>query len=111
MKLIIRWLISAGSLLFVANVLTGFQIDSFYSALIAALVLGILNAVVRPVLILLTLPINILTLGLFTFIINAGLIFFVGTFVKGFAVDFNSAIVASILLWLIGWLVSLFLRD
>lgn len=95
----------------VANVLSGFLVESFYIAMIAALILGILNAVVRPILVLLTLPINIFTLGLFSFVINAGIIFFVGTFVEGFSIDFTSALIASVLLWLIGIVSNLFLKD
>ncbi|MCA9392303.1 phage holin family protein [candidate division WWE3 bacterium] len=111
MKLILRWIINALSLMVVANVLSGFLVESFYIAMIAALILGILNAVVRPILVLLTLPINIFTLGLFSFVINAGIIFFVGTFVAGFSIDFTSALIASVLLWLIGIVSNLFLKD
>lgn len=86
--------------------------QNFYAALIAALVLGLLNAIVRPVLILLTLPINILTLGLFTFVINAGLIWFMSTFVKGVVVDgFLPALLVAIILWAVGTLTSWFLHT
>ena len=84
----------------------------FYNALWVALLLGLLNAIVRPVLIFLTLPINILTLGLFTFIINATLLIFVSSIVKGFSIDsFGSAVAASILLWLIGWATNSFTKK
>ncbi len=100
MKLILRWLINAVALLVVTQIVPGFAVASFYYALIAALILGLVNAVIRPVLIVLTLPLNILTLGLFTFVINAGLIWFVSTFVKGFEVaGFLPALLAAIILW------------
>ncbi|NTV31498.1 phage holin family protein [candidate division WWE3 bacterium] len=111
MKMLSKWLISALSLMIVSVLLPGFRVESFYTALIVAFLLGILNAVVRPILVLLTLPINILTLGLFTFVINAGLIVFVSTFVKGFSVDFSTALIASILLWIISLLANLLIRD
>lgn len=97
MKLITRILISALALLIVAYYLPGFTIDSLYTALIVALILGFLNVLVRPILIILTLPITIITLGLFIFFINAGLILFVASFVDGFVVsNFFVALVASI---------------
>jgi putative membrane protein len=100
MKLILRWLINAIALLVVTQLVPGFSVASFYYALIAALVLGLVNAVIRPILIVLTLPLNILTLGLFTFVINAALIWFVSTFVKGFEVaGFLPALLAAIILW------------
>lgn len=111
MRLLLRWVINALSLMIVANLLSGFSVESFYAALIAAVILGVLNAVVRPLLVLLTLPINVMTLGLFTFVINAGLIFFVGTFVKGFSINFSSALIASILLWAIGLVTNMFVKD
>ena len=73
---------------------------------------GIFNAVLRPILIILTLPVTILTLGLFTFIINAGVFLFASTIVKGFTVDgFGAAIAGSLLLWLINWFFTGLLRD
>lgn len=81
---ILRWLVNALVLMLLANILKGVEIESFYSALITALALGIVNALIRPLVILLTLPVNILTLGLFTLVINAFLFWFVSTFIKGF---------------------------
>jgi len=111
MKLLLKWAISALSLMVVANVLPGFVVESFYAAFVASLVLGILNAIVRPLLILLTLPITILSLGLFTLVINGGIIYLVGTFIKGFDITFSAAIIASILLWLINWFVNSVIKD
>src|SRR5688572_33011057 len=71
MKLIAKWLLSAAALLFVAYVYTGVEVKSFTTALIAAFVIGLFNMVVRPVLVVLTLPVTLLTLGLFLFVINA----------------------------------------
>jgi putative membrane protein len=71
MKLIVRWLLLAGALLLVAYLYPGVTIASFTAALIAALVLGLLNTIVRPLLVLLTLPVTLITLGLFLFVINA----------------------------------------
>ncbi len=97
-KLINKTLIGALALLLAAYLVPGVEIDSLYIAIVAAVVLGILNAIVRPVLILLTLPVTLLTLGLFTFVINAALFWFVSTFVEGFAVSgFLAAFLGSLL--------------
>ncbi len=107
MSLIIRWLINALVILVLPYIIPGVSVQNFYTALIVALVLGILNALVRPVLILLTLPIDILTLGLFVFVINAFLIWLVSTFVKGFSISgFGPALVAALILWLASWLTN-----
>ncbi len=99
--ILFRWIINALALLLVANVVPGFGVDSFYAALIAALVLGLVNALVRPLFFILTLPITILTLGLFTFVINAFMILLVSTIVKGFVVEgFTPALLAALLLWM-----------
>ena len=90
--IILRWVINALVLMLLAHILKGIEVQSFYIALITALALGIVNALIRPLLILLTLPINILTLGLFTLVINGVLFWFVSTFIKGFNItDFWSA--------------------
>jgi putative membrane protein len=106
-SLLLRWLLSALALLAVAYLYPGVRVESFFAAVIAALVLGLVNALVRPILILLTLPVTIITLGLFLFVINAGLFWFVAQVVKGFSVDgFLSALVGSILYSLVTLLVS-----
>lgn len=110
MYIILRWVINALALLLVTNIVSGFNIDGFYPALIAALLLGFVNAIIRPILLLLTLPINILTLGLFTFVVNALMLWFVATIVKGFDItSFSTAIFAAIILWLIGMVTNAFL--
>ncbi|MEI6511605.1 MAG: phage holin family protein [Candidatus Uhrbacteria bacterium] len=110
MKLLFRWIINAIALLVVANVVPGFHVSTFYTALLVALVLGLANAIVRPILLILTLPITIITLGLFTFVINALMILLVSTIVKGFVVTgFVPAFVAGMFLWVISmgtnWLI------
>jgi putative membrane protein len=97
-SILLRVLISTLGLLLAAYLIPGIQIQSLYIAIIGAVVLGLLNLVVKPILIILTLPINLITLGLFTFVINASLILFVATFLKGFEVDgFWSALLCSII--------------
>lgn len=105
MKLLLKWLINAGALLGIAYLLRGISVSSFYAALMAALVLGLINALVKPFLILLTLPVNILTLGLFTFVINALLFWFASTIVKGFVVaDFAAAFWGALCMSIVSWL-------
>jgi putative membrane protein len=109
--LLIRWVLGAAALLAVAYVYPGVHVASFFAAAVTALVLGLVNALVRPVLVILTLPVTILTLGLFLFVINALLFWFVAQVVKGFAVEgFVAALVGSILYSLIttavSWLIA-----
>lgn len=105
--MIFRWLINALALLALTQLLKGFHIDSFYWALIAALVIGLLNAIIRPVLILLTLPVTVLTLGLFTFVINAGILWFASSVLEGFRIaDFWTALAAAIVLWAVSFLTN-----
>lgn len=107
MFILLRWLLNAAALMAVAYLVPGFHVNSFYTALIVALVLGIVNAIIKPIIVILTLPINILTLGLFTFVINAGLILLVSTVVKGFTVDsFVTALIGGAILWVFSWITS-----
>jgi len=102
LTLLARWIINAAALLLVAYLYTGVTVDSFLAAAIAALVLGLVNALVRPILVLLTLPVTILTLGLFLFVINALLFWFVAEIVQGFHVTgFMAALIGSLLYSLI----------
>ena len=97
-SLLARWILNAAALMLVAYLYPGVSVDSFGAALIAALVLGLVNAVVRPLLVLLTLPVTLLTLGLFLFVINALLFWLVAELVQGFNVGgFGSALLGSIL--------------
>ena len=98
MKLIFNWLLSAAALLAVAHLYAGVTVTSFTSALIAAAVLGLLNAIVRPVLVLLTLPVTVITLGLFLFVINALMFWFAASLLTGFAVrGFTAALIGSLI--------------
>jgi len=98
LKLIGKWLLSAAALLFVAYVYSGVEVKSFASAMAAALVIGLLNAVVRPVLVVLTLPVTVVTLGLFLFVINALMFWLAAAVLQGFLVrDFVAALVGSLI--------------
>ncbi len=98
MRLIARWLLLAAALLFVAWVYPGVTVASFGAAMVAALVLGLLNTLVRPVLILLTLPVTLLTLGLFLFVINAAMFWAAARVLEGFGVaGFGAALVGSLI--------------
>jgi putative membrane protein len=99
MNILLRILANALGLIIITKIVSGITVDNFYVAVITAIVLGIVNAVVKPVLWLLTLPISLLTLGLFSFVINASLFFFVASFIEGFSVvNFWYALIGSILM-------------
>ncbi|OGG02249.1 hypothetical protein A2W14_05160 [Candidatus Gottesmanbacteria bacterium RBG_16_37_8] len=107
MKFLIDLLIRAMVLLLTAYLLPGFKIDSYTTALFIAIVLAILNILVKPLLIILTLPVTILTLGLFYFVINAILLVIASKFIDGFKIDsFTTAIIASIIIAIISALVN-----
>jgi len=98
LTLVARWIVNAAALLLVAYLYPGVHVDGFLPALGAALVLGLVNAVIRPILVLLTLPATLLTLGLFLFVINALLFWLVAEIVHGFTVTgFWAALLGSIL--------------
>lgn len=98
MKLLLRWALLACALLLVAALYPGVQVTSFGAALVAALVLGLLNTLVRPVLILLTLPVTVLTVGLFLFVINALLFWWAASVLEGLEVTgFAAALIGSLL--------------
>jgi putative membrane protein len=98
MKLIVNWLLSATALLAVAYLYSGVQVTSFTAALLAAAVLGALNMVVRPILVLLTLPVTVVTLGLFLFVINAMLFWAAASLLSGLDVrGFGAALVGSLI--------------
>lgn len=106
-RLLVVWLINALALVAVAYLMPSIQVSSFGAALIAALVLGLVNAVVRPILVLLTLPVTILTLGLFIFVLNGLLFWMVGSWLQGFEVaGFWPAVFGAILFSLVSWLLS-----
>ena len=105
--LIIKLLINALAIYLTAQVISGVQLDGLQAALIVALVLGIVNAVIRPILLFLTLPITLITLGLFTFVINAALVLLTSYLVDGFTVpSFWSALIFSIILSIVSSLLT-----
>lgn len=107
MSILLVWILNAVALLIVAYILPAITVASFGSALIAALVLGLLNALVKPVLILLTLPITIVTLGLFLLVLNALLFWFAGSILKGFHVDgFGWALLGALIYSIVSGLLS-----
>lgn len=110
--LIIRWALNALALLLTAWIMPGIEVKGFGAALITALVLGIVNAFLKPLVLLFTLPLNIFTLGLFTFVINAGMLMITASAVRGFTVaGFWAALFGSIILSLISGLLSSLALD
>ncbi|PHV10961.1 phage holin family protein [Chitinimonas sp. BJB300] len=107
MTLLAVWLINAVSLLLLTYFMPSIQVASFGSALLIALVLGLVNVMLRPVLLLLTLPVNLLTLGLFTFVVNGFCFWLVAEVLKGFTVpSFGVAILGALVYSVISWLAT-----
>ena len=107
MKIIVRWLLLAAALLLVAYLYPGVTVTNFVSAMIAAFVLGLLNALLRPILVLLTLPVTVITLGLFLFVINALMFYFAASMLNGFHVaGFFAALIGSLLYSLCGMVID-----
>ena len=107
MKLLLKWLLSAAALLLVAYLYSGVQVQSFTSALIAAFVIGLFNAVLRPVLVVLTLPVTIVTVGLFLFVINAFMFWAAAWVLDGFHVTgFGAALLGSLIYSVLGLLIE-----
>jgi len=107
MRTLLHWLANALALLALPYIFTTIKVDSFTTALIVALVLGLVNTLIRPLVVLLTLPVTILTLGLFIFVINGLLFWAVGSFMPGFHVEgFWPGVFGAIVYSLISWLLS-----
>lgn len=107
MRLLVTWLINAAALFALPYLMQSIRVENFSTALIAALVLGLVNVLIKPILVLLTLPVTVLTLGLFIFVINALMFWMVANFVGGFQVSgFWSAFAGAILYSLISWALS-----
>ena len=107
MKLLFKWLLSAAALLLVAYLYSGVEVRSFGAALIAAFVIGLFNTVLRPVLVLLTLPVTIVTLGLFLFVINALMFWAASGVLSGFHVNgFGAALLGSLMYSVIGLVIE-----
>ena len=108
----IRWLTLTFAIIVTSYLLDGIQVSGFWSALFAAAVLGILNAFFRPIILVLTLPINILTMGLFTFVINALLLMMASGIISGFNVHgFWSAVFGALLISVVSWLINGFVGE
>ncbi len=106
----IRWLTSTGAIVLTSYLLDGIQVDGFLAAFFAAAMLGILNALFRPIALLITLPFNIMTLGFFTFVINALMLKMASGIISGFDVHgFWSAILGSLMISAISWLLNSFI--
>jgi len=112
MHLALVWLINTVSLIAVAYLMPSIRVADFTTALIAALVLGLVNTIIRPILVLLTLPVTLLTLGLFILVINGLLFWFVGSFVPGFHVaGFWAGVFGAIVYSIISWVLSALIPD
>lgn len=109
MKIIIHWIVSALAIIITAYVLPGVHVNGFLTALVLAVVLGAINIIIRPILVILTLPISIMTLGLFVLVINASLIMFATYIVPGFSVtSFEWALLFGIVLAVVNWILQMF---
>lgn len=112
MKILIRWFAAALTLLIIAYTIPGIAVSGVYSALITIVILSLVNAIIRPVFILLTLPINVFTLGFFTFVINGLLFWFVSSFIQGFDIDnFLAAFIGALILTISSWVVNSLLHT
>jgi putative membrane protein len=107
MKILAKWLLSAMALLAVAHFYSGVVVTSFVAALIAAFVIGLLNTIVRPIFIILTLPLTVITLGLFLFVINALMFYMASGLLEGFKVkSFTAALIGSLLYSVAGMVIE-----
>ena len=107
LQLLLLWIFNALALLTVANFVPGIHVDGFGSALIAAFFLGLVNTLIRPLLLLFTLPVTLLTLGLFIFAINGALFWLVGSVLRGFVVDgFWYGVLGALLYSIFSWALS-----
>lgn len=106
-QLVLRWVMNSFALFFVMKLVPGIQIDRFRDLLVATLVLGLLNAFLRPIVVLLTLPVTVLTLGLFTLVINGVMFYLAASLVNGFHVTgFGTALVAALLFSLFSFILN-----
>ncbi len=112
MNFIARWISTAFAIILLTYLWKGIEVDSLTTALLAAGLLGLSNAIVRPVIVVLTLPISVVTLGTFLFVINGALLYAVAYFIDGFVIHgFFNAVIASFSIWLIGFVIQLVLRS
>ncbi|MEJ2587723.1 MAG: phage holin family protein [Deltaproteobacteria bacterium] len=112
MGLLIRWFILTAAITIASYLIGGIEVNGFFSALFAAAILGVLTVFLKPILLILTLPINIMTLGLFTFIINAVILKMVSGVIPGFQVHgFWSAIFGALVISVVNWLITSFINE
>lgn len=108
---ILRWLLNILAILLTAAIVSGFEV-TIWGAIVGSIVLGIVNAVIRPLLIILTLPLNVVTLGIFTFVINGLMLWLTAATVKGFDIyGFGWAVLSAIILSLMSFIISFFVDD
>jgi putative membrane protein len=112
MGFLLRAVISAIGLWLATQWVTGVHVDSVGTLILAGLLLGVVNAIIRPIAFILTLPITLLTLGLFLFVLNAAMVWLVGAILPGFhAPWFMPAFLTSIIVWITGWIGSWFIGQ
>ncbi len=108
----LRWSINLLAMVIAGSVIPGIKIQSILIGIVAAGIFGIVNAVIRPIVLILTLPINLLTLGLFTLVINAAMLKLVAELVAGFVIEsFRAAFLGALLISIISWLLNIFIGD
>ncbi len=109
---LLRWSMNLLALMVAATLIPGIRIQSIEMGILAAGILGVVNAVIRPVVLVLTLPINLLTLGLFTLVINAAMLRFVSLLVPGFALEgFSAAFFGALTISIVSWLLNIFVAG
>lgn len=112
MKLLIAWIINAGTLLIAANIVPGFKIADIQTAFLAAIIIGLINIFIRPILLLITLPINLLTLGLFTFVVNAVVLWLASLVISGMMIENALAgILAAVVVSIVSTILSHLAKD
>lgn len=112
MGLLVRWLVLTAAIVIASYLISGIEVSGFFSAFLAAAILGILNIFFRPILFILTLPINLLTFGLFTFVINALLLKMASGVISGFQVHgFWSALFGALVISVVNWLLTSFINE
>jgi putative membrane protein len=107
----IRWILNIAGIILAAYIIQGFDVTPL-AAIVGSILLGLVNAIIRPFVLLITLPINLLTLGLFTFVVNGLMLWLVSLLIKGFDIQgFGTAILAALLITVISSLISFFVKD
>jgi putative membrane protein len=107
LRLLLIWTLNALALVAVANFVPGIHVDGFMAAFIAAFILGLVNTLIRPIFVVLTLPVTVLTLGLFILVINGLLFWFAGSILRGFSVDsFGHGVLGAVLYSIFSWALS-----